>query len=155
MRQHARLIYEGLLVASVAWVFMWPAIAPTFGRIEGKIAPVATGFTIQSVQPHLTASHIKGTFVLERAAECDYRGVEWFIVSDTRDVLVEVAFLSGSVVRSDGVNAYGPWQIGMKPETLIESSRAEAHHQCHWRIWGKRVPKPWITKTQLFPPTPR
>lgn len=119
--------------------FVVSSIAP---RFEGRIFPVASGFTIDRVEPAGDgAVRIWGRFFINRP-DCDFARLDWLLVGVSRNVSVPVVFEEGSKERSGGAVEFGPWLVQLT-EAQLARSGVISYHQCPWR--------PWLTDTQLLP----
>lgn len=113
-----------------------------FGRLEGKLFPVASGFTVSAeVGPTDRSMIVSGSFDILRPG-CDGAEVRWLLSNGDRTVPVTLDFLNGPRVRYGGPNTFSNWLVGVPPESL-EGSVVLVSHQCPYR--------PWRTVTQLFP----
>ncbi len=117
------------------------------GRVEGILRPVVTGVSIDRIQvAGETSARIWGTFRILRP-DCDFRGLQWFLVGTNRETLVALEFEEGSKVRDGGLNEFGPWRVQLTPDQLKQISRASVFHQCY--AFG--VARPWLTETRFYP----
>jgi len=113
------------------------------GRLEGSLAPVANNMVITKVTPATQGySRIWGEFDLHRPG-CDFAGLDWFLVGNSRDVLADLVFEEGTKEREGGGQTFGPWRIQLIPIQIADRSRAVVYHNCPWR-W-------WKTETELYP----
>jgi hypothetical protein len=112
------------------------------GKIEGAIAPVADDFEVERTVWTLDGGvRVWGDMVIERPS-CSFIRLEWYLVGQSRDVLVPVKFEEGTKLRDGGVAEWGPWLVDL-PEYGLNQSRVIVFHQCPYR--------PWLTETHLFP----
>lgn len=118
-------------------------MTPVVGRVEGRIAPVVSDFQIESVRG-VHKSNITGSFRINRLG-CTFIRLDWFLVGHSREVLVDVKFESGSRVRGENLQTFGPWLIDVPPDSLSDYTRADVVHQCPGR--------PWVTVTSIYPPS--
>lgn len=113
-----------------------------FGRIEGRLFPVASDFTVSAViGPTDRSMIVSGSFDILRPG-CGNAEVRWLLSNGERTVPVTLEFLNGARVRSGGANAFSNWLVGVPVESL-EDSIVIVSHQCPFR--------PWRTVTQLYP----
>ena len=106
--------------------------------VEGRYFPVTDNFSVtrmESVGP--TTTRVWGEFRRIRG-DCTYEDLTWYLgTPEASSAAPPVIFESGTVLREEGWEDFGPWIVQI-PLSQIPNSYLSVEHDCH-PLWNTRT----------------
>lgn len=105
--------------------------------VEGRYLPVTESFSITRMEPvSPTSTRVWGSF--HRLRGCGYEDLTWYLGTlEARSAAPPVDFESGTTVREEGWEGFGPWVVQI-PMSQIPNSYLSVEHDCH-PLWNTRT----------------
>ena len=99
--------------------------------IESRFYPVVSNFQIEETLSISTGwSEVYGNF--EKLRDCPLEQVSmYYSPSENYELPIQYVWKGPPVVRYDGIQTFGPWEIQV-PDTEINKVKVVSRHTCHF-----------------------